>query len=199
MAKTKKDTPEKSIKEKNSSGNKGWGKSTSDENIKEKTTPEHSTPKEQAQGAPDATLEQPSPENEYKQLAQRIQADFDNHRKRNAALRTEALQEGKTDGVLALLPVLDSMQAALKIYREKGEAELQEGYEKLIQQFLAQLQTLGVSPIESENLPFDPNFHEAILQQPQEGIDSGNVAQVYREGYRMGDRVIRHAQVIVAE
>ena len=138
--------------------------------------------------------------NEFKELAQRIQADFDNFRRRNSSVRADAHKDGVSEAVLKLLPVLDSLEAGLKFYRDKGDQkEMEEGYGKLEQQFLDQLKSLGVTQIESQDRSFDPNIHEAILQQPREGVETGMVAEVYRNGYRMGDSIIRPAQVIVAE
>lgn len=141
----------------------------------------------------------PSKEEEYLALAQRIQADFDNYRKRNASLRADALSDGKIEAVKAFLPVMDNLERALETERKNGtEGSLMEGLEMVLKQMAQTLTSLGVEEIEALGKPFDPACHNAMLQIPvAEGQNAGEVAAVFEKGYKMGDKVIRYSMVQV--
>lgn len=131
------------------------------------------------------------------QLLQRIQADFDNFRRRNASVRKDSYEEGKRDCIKELLPVLDSFERAL----ESAEADdkiMQEGVALVQRQLLDALTKLGLCVIEAEG-QFDPNEHEAVMREKAEDKESGEVLQVLQKGYRVGDKIIRHCMVKVAE
>ena len=140
-----------------------------------------------------------SKEEEYLNLAQRIQADFDNYRKRNVSLRADALLDGKVEAVKAFLPVLDNLERALETERKNGTTgSLMEGLEIVLKQMLKTLADLGVEEIEALNKPFDPTCHNAMMQIPAtEGQDKGVVANVFEKGYKMGDKIIRYSMVQV--
>jgi molecular chaperone GrpE len=100
--------------------------------------------------------------------------------------------------VLELLPVLDDLERALVAAEEHDEAKLVDGV-KLVRQALQQaLEREGLSEIDAEGR-FDPHVHEALLAQPAEGREHGDVLEVIQKGYRLGDRVLRPARVVVAE
>ncbi len=140
-----------------------------------------------------------SKEEEYLNLAQRIQADFDNYRKRNVSLRADALADGKVEAIKAFLPVLDNLERALETERNNGTTgSLMEGLEIVLKQMLKTLSDLGVEEIEAINKPFDPSCHNAMMQIPaQEGQEKGVVANVFEKGYKMGDKIIRYSMVQV--
>lgn len=140
-----------------------------------------------------------SKEEEYLNLAQRIQADFDNYRKRNVSLRADALTDGKVEAVKAFLPVLDNLERALETERKNGTTgSLMDGLEIVLKQMLKTLSDLGVEEIEALNKPFDPTCHNAMMQIPaQEGQEKGIVANVFEKGYKMGDKIIRYSMVQV--
>lgn len=140
-----------------------------------------------------------SKEEEYLNLAQRIQADFDNYRKRNVSLRADALTDGKIEAVKAFLPVLDNLERALETERKNGTTgSLMDGLEIVLKQMLKTLNDLGVEEIEALNKPFDPACHNAMMQIPaQEGQEKGIVANVFEKGYKMGDKIIRYSMVQV--
>lgn len=142
-----------------------------------------------------------SKEEEYLNLAQRIQADFDNYRKRNVSLRADALIDGKIDAVKAFLPVLDNLERALETERKNGTTgSLMDGLEIVLKQMLKTLNDLGVEEIEALNKPFDPTCHNAMMQIPaQEGQEKGIVANVFEKGYKMGDKIIRYSMVQVTK
>ncbi|MBR6955315.1 MAG: nucleotide exchange factor GrpE [Clostridia bacterium] len=135
---------------------------------------------------------------EYLTLAQRVQADFDNFRKRNATVRADGYQEGQRDVAAAMLEVLDNLERALSL-AEEG-TPLYEGLSLTFKQMSAAYEKLGVTPIERTGEKFDPNLENAVMQGTAEEGEPGTVCQVFQKGYRMGDRVLRHALVkVVAE
>jgi len=127
---------------------------------------------------------------------QRLQADFDNYRKR-AMRDQEALVARAGERIVKeLLPVLDDLERALEAVESHEEAELEEGV-KLVHRHLEQLlEREGLAPVETDG-KFDPHVHEALLTQPSES-DEGSVIEVLQKGYRLGDRVLRPARVVVA-
>jgi molecular chaperone GrpE len=165
-----------------------------DEAVQEDATSDYATPEETVEAE-----EVPSKEEEYLMLAQRIQADFDNYRKRNVSLRADALTDGKIEAVKAFLPVLDNLERALETERKNGTTgSLMDGLEIVLKQMLKTLSDLGVEEIEALNKPFDPTCHNAMMQIPaQEGQEKGIVANVFEKGYKMGDKIIRYSMVQV--
>jgi molecular chaperone GrpE len=135
---------------------------------------------------------------EYLRDLQRLAADFDNYRKRAARDQEALVARAHERLVLELLPVLDDLERALVAAEEHDEAKLVDGV-KLVRQALQQaLEREGLSEIEAEGR-FDPHVHEALLAQPAEGREHGDVLEVIQKGYRLGDRVLRPARVVVAE
>ena len=130
-------------------------------------------------------------------LLQRIQADFDNFRRRNASIRLDSYEEGKRDTVKELLPALDNLERALDAIPAEN-ASLREGIAMVQRQMIDSLKKLGLEEIE-DDCKFDPNKHEAVMREKVDGKESGDIVVVFQKGYRMGDRVIRHCIVKVAE
>ena len=127
---------------------------------------------------------------------QRVKADFDNYRKR-AARDQEALVARAGERIVKeLLPVLDDLERALEAAEEHEEAKLEEGVKLVHRQLEQLLEREGLSPVETDG-KFDPHVHEALLSQPSEAED-GTVIEVLQKGYRLGDRVLRPARVVVA-
>jgi molecular chaperone GrpE len=138
---------------------------------------------------------------EFLQLAQRTQADFENYRKR--AAREQSLAEGRgiAKVVKELLPALDNLERALAAsdaQPDGGQHHLSEGIKLVHSELVAAMARVGVEGYSPKGEQFDPNVHEAMAQQPVEGADSGTVVEVYQAGYRIGESVIRPARVIVA-
>ena len=131
------------------------------------------------------------------QLLQRIQADFDNYRRRNASIRLDSYEEGKRDAVKSMLPALDSFERAL-LSTGEADAGFVEGVKLVQRQMLDELKKLGLEEVEAGGA-FDPNLHEAVLREKAEGKKSGQILEVLQKGYRVGDRIVRHAMVKVAE
>jgi molecular chaperone GrpE len=137
---------------------------------------------------------------EYLALAQRTQADFENFRKRMT--RDVAAAEARGVGRLAkeLLPALDNLGRALAAAEQEGESSghLGAGVKLVQDELLAALQRVGIEPFSPRGERFDPNEHEAMVQQPVEGAESGTVVDVYQQGFRHGESVLRPARVVVA-
>jgi molecular chaperone GrpE len=135
---------------------------------------------------------------EYLDSLRRLKAEFDNFRKRTAS--EQAAQSARASEALVkeLLPVLDDLERALVAAEEHEEAKLEDGV-RLVHRALADvLGRAGVAEIETDGA-FDPHVHEALLAQPAEDAEPGSVVQVLQKGYRLGDRVLRPARVVVAE
>ena len=130
-------------------------------------------------------------------LLQRIQADFDNFRRRNASIRLDSYEEGKRDTVKELLPALDNLERALDAIPAEN-ASFREGIAMVQRQMHDSLKKLGLEEIEND-CKFDPTKHEAVMREKVEGKESGEIVVVFQKGYRMGDRIIRHCMVKVAE
>lgn len=137
-----------------------------------------------------------SERDEYLGMLRRVQADFENYRKRVIKEQT-ALVDRATEGLIEqLLPVLDSFELALKNVDTVGSDEsVRKGVELVYAELLGVLEKAGVSRIEAEGKPFDPNVHEAVMQE--EGDGEPVVSDVLRTGYTLKGRVLRPAMVKV--
>jgi molecular chaperone GrpE len=129
----------------------------------------------------------------------RLAADFDNYKKRVAREQADWARRATERLLNDLLPVLDDLERALQAAEEHEEAKLEEGVRLVHRALEDVLRKEGISEIEAEG-SFDPHVHEALLTQPGgEETASGDVLQVLQKGYRLGDRVLRPARVIVAD
>lgn len=134
---------------------------------------------------------------EYLAMAQRVQADFENYRKRNESVRADAYAEGRKDVAALMLPVLDNLERAVEAAAGTGDEALKNGVELVLRQMTDIYQKLDVTPIDRKGEKFDPNLENAVLQGTEEEGEPGTVCQVLQKGYRMGDKVLRHAMVKV--
>jgi molecular chaperone GrpE len=140
---------------------------------------------------------------EYLQLAQRTQADFENYRKRAAREAALAKERGATKLALELLPAVDNLERALEHAPESDPAHPDDGafvsgIKHVHSDVVAALQRAGIERYSPEGEQFDPTLHEAVAQQPVEGYEPGTVVEVFQRGYRIGDSVVRPARVVVA-
>jgi len=134
----------------------------------------------------------------YIDIARRTQADFDNYRKRTLSARAEAIVDGKLEAIKAFLPVIDNIDRAL-LHAKEGDA-VADGLKLIRKQVEKTLEDLNVELIGSIGDRFDPNLHEAVLQEPApEGMKSGVISEVFQKGYKLGDKVIRYTMVKVTE
>ena len=127
---------------------------------------------------------------------QRVQADFDNYRKRVARDQQSLVARAHERLVKDLLPVLDDLERALEAAEAHEEAKLEEGVALVTRSFADVLRKEGLEEVATDG-KFDPHVHEALLSQPSEA-DEGSVIEVLQKGYRLGDRVIRPARVVIA-
>jgi molecular chaperone GrpE len=135
---------------------------------------------------------------EYLADLQRLAAEFENYRKRAARDQERLVAHAHERLVRELLPILDDLERALEAAERHEEAALVDGV-KLVEQSLRQaLVKEGLTEIDTD-CPFDPHVHEALLTQQHEQAEPGSVLEVVQRGYRLGDRVVRPARVIVAE
>jgi molecular chaperone GrpE len=126
----------------------------------------------------------------------RAAADFDNFRKRAQREREEYVTLANERLVKELLPVLDDLERALVAASEHEEAALEDGVRLVHQSLASLLARQGLTEIETAGA-FDPHVHEALLSQPSDA-EEGSVIDVVQKGYRLGDRVVRPARVVVA-
>lgn len=134
---------------------------------------------------------------EFLNLAQRVQADFDNYRRRNQNAREDAYNDGVRDSLVKFLPVLDNLERAAAAQGEEGA--LKEGVQLVLKQLNTVLANAGVEEIPASDCAFDPNVHHAVMQEAVEGCESGRVITVLQKGYTHGGRVLRHCMVKVSE
>ena len=127
----------------------------------------------------------------------RVAADFENYRKRVARDQESLVVRAHERLVKELLPVLDDLERALEAATQHEEAKLEEGVRLVHRELVEALAREGLVEVETDG-QFDPHVHEALLSQPSEQED-GSVVEVLQKGYRLGDRVLRPARVIVAE
>jgi len=163
-----------------------------------RTEPPGTVPEATVPGLEERLAEAEAKAEEYLATAQRIQADFDNYRKRALRDQESLVARANERLVKELLPILDDLERALEAAAEHEEAKLEEGV-ALVHRALADLLAReGLAEIATDGA-FDPHVHEALLSQPAEEAESGSVLQVLQKGYRLGDHVLRPARVIVAE
>lgn len=137
---------------------------------------------------------------ETKERLLRVQADYDNFRKRTKSEREAEAKYRTQPLVEALLPVIDNFERALAVEAESDEAKsILTGIDMVYRQLKEVLAEVGVEEIEAEGKPFDPHIHQAVVQEPSDEHDSGTVITVMQKGYQLKDRVIRPAMVKVSE
>ena len=132
---------------------------------------------------------------EMRALAQRIQADFENYKKRVQRDQAETAERGTALLVEQLLPVLDNFDLAL-LSLEDADELVRKGVELVYADFVAVLERAGLERIPTDGTPFDPEVHEAVLHEP--GSGEPTVVETMRSGYRLKGRVLRPAMVKVS-
>ena len=165
-------------------------------------TAEETEEKEEKENA-EETVEEISEEDklnaelaESKDKYLRLMAEYDNFRKRSAKERLELSAAVKGDTVADILPVLDNFERALNT--ETEDEAYKQGIEMIFKQFTDALTKLGIEPIDPVGEVFDPNIANAVNQIEDPELGENVVAQVFQKGYRIGDKVIRYAMVVVA-
>jgi molecular chaperone GrpE len=168
--------------------------------VHETTEPAEPDPTGEVEHDLDELLARAGKADEYLALAQRTQADFENFRKRMTRDVAAAETRGLTRLAKELLPALDNLGRALAAAEAEGESDghLGTGVRLVQEELLAALRRAGIEPFSPRGERFDPNEHEAMAQQPVEGAEPGTVAEVYQQGFRHGESVLRPARVVVA-
>ena len=142
---------------------------------------------------------QPSPEEVLKDRLLRLQADFDNYRKRMDREKKDWIAFASEKLVLELLPVLDHFELGLADSAKNGApAAFVEGFQLICSQLRAALEKAGVQAIDAEGAAFDPHVHEAITHLPSDDVPADHVVVQTRRGYKLGDKLLRAAQVVVS-
>lgn len=126
---------------------------------------------------------------------QRSQADFANFKRRNATIAADSFLEGKIGVISRLLPVLDDFDRALEC--ACADAAYSDGIKLVQRRLFDELTKLGLKEIPTDG-KFDPNFHEAVMQEPSD-MERGSILLVLRKGYTVDNRIIRHSMVKVAQ
>ena len=128
----------------------------------------------------------------------RMAAEYDNYRKRTAREADQKFNDGVSFAVNQIIPILDTLEMAANA--PTTDENYKKGVTMTLDKAAKALEALHVEEIESLGKPFDPNFMSAVQQVPaQEGQESGTVVTVYQKGYKLGDKIVRHATVVVAE
>ena len=126
----------------------------------------------------------------------RLAAEYDNFRKRTAKEKEQSYQNGKSDAVEKLLPVYDNLQRALN--QETADAAFKKGVEMTMTELVKILNGLGVEIFGQVGEEFDPNLHNAVMHTDDESLGENVISQVFQQGFKLGDKVIRFAMVQVA-
>ena len=128
-------------------------------------------------------------------------AEFDNYRKRTLKERAELILNGGEKVITAILPILDDMERAIENGEKTDDPEvLREGMTLIHQKFMKTLESQGVTKIETDDADFDTDLHEAVAMVPGMGDDKkGKVIDCLQKGYKLNDKVIRHAKVAVGQ
>lgn len=126
----------------------------------------------------------------------RVAAEFDNYKKRSSKEKTEMYNSIMGDVVLNFLPVIDNLEKAVESKTE--DESYKQGVELVLKQFKDVLVQNGVKEIETIGQTFDPELHEAVSLVTDETLGEKEIKEEYRKGYKIGNRVIRHSMVVVA-
>ena len=149
----------------------------------------------------DTVAEKPAEEQiDWKDQYIRLQAEFDNFRKRTIREKMDLIQSGGSDVLKAILPILDDMQRAIAASEKSDDINaLREGERLVVQKFIDTLRQKKVVEIEALDAPFDENLHEAVARFAAGEDKKGKVIDVIERGYMLGDKVLRFAKVVVGE
>ena len=191
---------------------------------KENTTPETETPEQPAPETPEtpekkeekkgifgnskklqqelegAKAKAEAAENKAKELNDRLlrtAAEYDNFRKRSAREADQKFNDGVSFAVTQILDILDTLNMAAAA--PCADENYKKGVTMTLDKAAKAMEKLNISEIEAMDKEFDPNLMNAVQQIPVEGKESGTVVQVFQKGYKLGDKIIRHATVVVAE
>lgn len=165
-----------------------------DEETSDKKVPEKKEDPAAALEAKVKALEDAAAADKDKYL--RLLAEYDNFRKRSIKERLDASADATAKAALEIISVIDNFERAMAA--ECSDEGYKKGVEMIYGQFTEVIKKLGVEEIEALGKEFDPNLHNAVSQVEDENFGENTVSQVYQKGYKLGDKVIRTAMVVVA-
>jgi molecular chaperone GrpE len=180
----------------------------SDKNIKNAQTEEVTKEKEQEISENDNSKQDTKNNDlakkceEYYGMLQRVSADFDNFKKRTAKERETIYQDATSEAVQTFLPVLDNFERAVKAQDtpqiSESDSAYKAGIELLFRQFREAFSKLGVKEITTLGQKFDPNLHNAVMHVDDDSFGDGEIIEEFQKGYIIGEKVVRHSMVKVA-
>jgi molecular chaperone GrpE len=166
-------------------------------------TPDQETPVQEQEDTQEDTESKGSEQelNELRDKYLRLFAEFDNYKKRTVKEKIDLMSTAAQDTMSALLPVLDDFDRARKAAEDSGTGDtFSEGIGMIINKLTNILRQKGLEPMESTGEPFDPELHEAVTEIPAPSDDmKGKVFDTIERGYRLNNRIIRHAKVVVGK
>ena len=168
---------------------------TEPEQAQENTEEEVETPsQEEWQAALTKTVEE---RDQYKDLLQRSQAEFQNFKRRNATVRADAYDDGTRETIFAILPVIDNLELAIKHAEQQGESgAMVDGVKMTLRLMTDALNKLGMEEVPALGEKFDPELHNAVMREP--GGEADTICEVFQKGYKVKDKMIRYAMVKVS-
>ena len=129
----------------------------------------------------------------------RQMAEFDNYRKRTDKEKEQMFETGATRVIEKILPVVDNFERGLEAVKDKKDDPFVDGMEKIYRQMVTELENIGVKPIEAVGCDFNPDFHNAVMQEESDELESGKIAKELQKGYTYRDTVVRHSMVSVVK
>lgn len=167
------------------------------ENAAETEKKEKKSSKKDKENKKIAELENALKESEDKYI--RMLAEYDNFKKRTQKEKESLYKEGIADSVANLLTVLDNLDRAAAVDVEKSDAQsVVDGVNKILEQAKEVFSKMGVEEIPAKGEKFDPELHNAVMHEDNDELDENTVSEVFLKGYKMGDKIIRHSMVKVA-
>jgi molecular chaperone GrpE len=147
----------------------------------------------------DQMLQLRAERDKYKEIALRSAADLDNYRKRMAREKDEAIRFANASFLERLIPILDNFELGLQAAKAAGgQSAVVDGMSIVARQLQDFLAGCGIETVDATGQPFDPNVHEAIAEEESAEVEEGHVIRQVRKGYRLKDRLIRPANVVVS-
>jgi molecular chaperone GrpE len=174
-------------------------KTTTEPREEDKIPPPAETSSVDGESADDPVASLQGDLDRFRDLALRTQADFENYKKRAAREREDAVKYANSSLLERLVSIVDNFELGLSAAREEGKrSPIFAGMSMVLKQLTDFLADNGLQPIDAEGKKFDPNLHEAIGHEPSDDVAEGNVIRQTRRGYRLKDRLLRPAAVVVS-
>ena len=170
---------------------------TAKEEVQEEIKKEKKPSKKEKENKRIAELEEALKESEDKYI--RMLAEYDNYKKRTQKEKESLYKDGIADSVEKLLTVLDNLDRAAAVDVSKADAQgVVDGVNKILEQAKDVFAKMGVEEIPAKGEKFDPSLHNAVMHEENEEYEENTVSEVFLKGYKMGDKIIRHSMVKVA-